>query len=184
MADRGCTVWFTGLSGAGKSTIANRLTELLTQAGLPAYHLDADVLRTGINRDLGYDAASRRENVRRVSEVAALFADAGLVAVVSCISPYEEGRARARDLHVTHGLRFALVFVDTPVEVCAQRDTKGLYERSSCGSLHGLTGVDAPYERPSAPDVVLRPSGGTPEQLAQSVLRSLPGLLDEPSTAR
>jgi len=196
VVDRGCTVWFTGLSGAGKTTIAGRLVELLGAAGVPAYHLDADVLRTGINRDLGYDAASRRENVRRLAEIATLFADAGMVAVVSSISPYDEGRIHARNLHHARGLRFLLVFVDTPVEVCASRDAKGLYALSSSGNLSGLTGVDAPYEVPSSPDVVLRPDDGTPDQLAGTVLRALSALvegldkdlddelLEEPSSAR
>jgi bifunctional enzyme CysN/CysC len=180
VAMRGCTVWFTGLSGAGKSTIATRLVELLGDAGVPAYHLDADVLRTGINRDLGYDAASRQENVRRLAEIAALFADAGMVAVVSSISPYDEGRRHARDLHHARGLGFLLAFVDTPVEVCAKRDAKGLYALSSSGNLPGLTGVDAPYEVPSAADVVLRPDDGTAEDLAQAVLRRLSALVEEP----
>jgi len=183
VGNRGCTVWFTGLSGAGKTTIASRVAELLADSGRPAYHLDADVLRTGINRDLGYDAASRQENVRRLAEIAALFADAGMVALVSSISPFEEGRVHARNLHQARGLGFHLVFVDTPVAVCAERDAKGLYALSSSGNLDGLTGVDAPYETPASADLVLRPDDGTAEDLARAVLRSLPELVSEPSSA-
>jgi len=183
VGNRGCTVWFTGLSGAGKTTVASRVAELLADVGRPAYHLDADVLRSGINRDLGYDADSRQENVRRLAEIAALFADAGMVALVSSISPFEEGRVHARDLHHARGLGFHLVFVDTPVEVCAQRDAKGLYALSSSGNLAGLTGVDAPYEPPTSPDLVLRPGDGTADDLARTVLRSLPELVGEPSSA-
>jgi bifunctional enzyme CysN/CysC len=117
--------------------------------------------------------------VRRLAEIAALFADAGMVAVVSSISPYEEGRRHARDLHHGRGLCFLLAFVDTPMQVCAERDAKGLYALSSCGNLPGLTGVDAPYEVPSTADVVLRPDGGTPDDLARTVLRRLSALVEE-----
>jgi bifunctional enzyme CysN/CysC len=183
VGNRGCTIWFTGLSGAGKTTIASRVAELLADAGRPVYHLDADVLRTGINRDLGYDAASRKENVRRLAEIAALFADAGMVALVSSISPFEQDRVHARHVHQARGLGFHLVFVDTPVEVCAARDAKGLYALSSSGHLDGLTGVDAPYELPATADLVLRSEDSAVEDLARTVVRSLPELVSEPSTA-
>jgi bifunctional enzyme CysN/CysC len=154
-------VWLTGLSGSGKSTVASVLTGLLTERGILTYTLDGDNLRHGLNGDLGFSADDRAENVRRVGEVARLFADAGVVALVPLISPYRAGRDRARALHVAAGLVFLEVFVDTPIEVCEQRDPKGLYAKARAGELKGFTGIDDPYEPPLAPELVI-PGGATP----------------------
>ena len=170
MGSTGATVWLTGLSGAGKSTVAEALERLLVESGRTAYRLDGDELRLGLNADLGFSAEDRTENVRRVGEVAALFAAAGLVAIVPVISPYRAGRDAARARHAGAGLPFVEVFVDTPLAVCEDRDSKGLYARSRAGELPGLTGVDAPYEAPLHPEVVLQPDDGGPEVQAKRVL--------------
>jgi adenylyl-sulfate kinase len=167
---RGATVWFTGLSGSGKSTIANELERLLVAAGQPAYVLDGDNLRHGLNADLGFGAADRDENVRRVAEVARLFADAGLVALVPLISPYRQARERARQAHDVAGLPFVEVFVDTPIEICEARDPKGLYRKARAGEITGFTGIDDPYEPPASPELVLRPDAGDAAALAAQVL--------------
>jgi bifunctional enzyme CysN/CysC len=170
---RGATVWFTGLSGSGKSTIANELERLLVAAGQPAYVLDGDNLRHGLNADLGFAAADRDENVRRVAEVARLFADAGLVALVPLISPYREARERARRAHDVAGLPFVEVFVDTPIEICESRDPKGLYRKARAGEITGFTGIDDPYEPPVDPELVLRPDAGDAATLAAQVFARL-----------
>jgi bifunctional enzyme CysN/CysC len=153
----GATVWLTGLSGSGKSTIAVELERLLVAGGTPAYMLDGDNLRHGLNGDLGFSATDRAENVRRVGEVAALFADAGMVAVVPLISPYRADRDRVRARHAERGLRFVEVFVDTPLDECERRDPKGLYKQARAGEITGFTGIDDPYEPPEGPELVLRP---------------------------
>jgi len=155
---RGTTVWFTGLSGSGKSTIADAVAEELLMAGRPAYILDGDNVRHGLNADLGFSAADRSENIRRIGEVARLMADAGLVVLVPVISPYRADRERARAIHATAGLDFVEVFVDTPLELCEQRDPKGLYAKARAGQLTGMTGIDDPYEPPDAPDLRVRPA--------------------------
>lgn len=152
---RGATVWLTGLSGSGKSTIAAALEESLIREGRAAYRLDGDNLRHGLNGDLGFTAEDRSENIRRVGEVARLFADAGLVAIVPVISPYRVDRDRARQIHEEAELGFIEVFVDTPLEVCEQRDPKGLYARARAGELTGMTGIDDPYEPPVEPELVI-----------------------------
>ncbi len=161
----GATVWFTGLSGAGKSSVADATATALLDAGRPAYVLDGDNLRHGLNADLGFSAADRAENVRRVGEVARLLADAGLVALVPVVSPYLADRDRVRAAHDTAGLRFVEVFVDTPLALCEERDPKGLYARARAGELTGLTGVDDPYEPPPSPDLHLTP-GPLADQVA------------------
>jgi bifunctional enzyme CysN/CysC len=166
----GMTVWFTGLSGSGKSTISNEVGRLLAAAGRAMYLLDGDNLRFGLNGDLGFDRAGREENVRRVGEVARLMADAGLVVLVPVISPYREGRDRVREIHAAAGLRFLEVFVDTPIEECEQRDPKGLYAKARAGELKGFTGIDDPYEPPLAPDLVLATPTASPAELALRVL--------------
>ena len=153
---RGATVWFTGLPASGKSTVAAAVEAELIRTGRAAYRLDGDNLRHGVCGDLGFTAEDRDRNVRRTAEVARLFADAGVVALVSVVSPYAAARAFARELHERDGLRFIEVFVNTPLEVCEERDPKGLYARAKAGDLKGFTGVDDPYEPPAAPDVELR----------------------------
>lgn len=161
---RGATVWFTGLSGSGKSTIANSVAERLLDAGRPAYLLDGDNVRHGLNADLGFSAADRTENVRRIGEVARLMADAGVVVLVPVISPYRVDRDRVRAAHEVAGLAFVEVFVDTPLELCEQRDPKGLYAKARAGELTGMTGIDDPYEPPESPELRL-----TPQPLAEQV---------------
>ena len=176
-ADRpsaGATVWFTGLSGSGKSTVAAELERALVAAGRPAYLLDGDNLRHGLNADLGFTAADRSENIRRVGEVARLFADAGVVALVPVISPYRADRDRARSIHEAAGVPFVEVFVDTPLEVCEARDPKGLYAKARAGEIKGFTGIDDPYEAPLHPDLRLTPDHGDPATQAALVLKLLP----------
>ncbi|MET9558469.1 adenylyl-sulfate kinase [Streptomyces sp. NPDC006645] len=170
---RGATIWLTGLPGAGKSSVAVEIERLLIDAGRPAYLLDGDNLRHGVNAGLGFGAADRTESVRRAGEVARLFADAGLVAVASLVSPYAEDRARVRAAHELAGLPFLEVFLDTPRAVCESRDPKGLYEKARAGGITGFTGVDDPYEAPGSPELVLRPEDGDPTAMAVLVLNRL-----------
>jgi len=169
----GATIWFTGLSGSGKSSIASATEKLIVASGRPSYLLDGDNLRLGLNEDLNFSAEDRHENVRRVAEVARLFADAGLVALVPLISPYRDDRENAREIHDRFGLRFFEVFVDTPIEVCEERDPKGLYKKARSGEIKGFTGIDDPYEKPSSPDLILTPESGSPEDGARLVLKLL-----------
>jgi bifunctional enzyme CysN/CysC len=150
-------VWFTGLPASGKSTIAAALEERLIEAGIPAYRLDGDNLRHGLNADLGFSAEDRAENVRRASHAARLLADSGMVSLVSLVSPYAADRAAARALHGESGLQFLEVHVDTPLDECRRRDPKGLYARAAAGDLEHFTGVDDPYEAPDSPDLHLTP---------------------------
>jgi len=166
----GATVWFTGLSGCGKSSLARSVELLLvTRHRRAAYVLDGDNLRHGLNGDLGFGPGDRSENVRRVGEVAALFADAGVVAIVSLISPYAADRQLVRARHAEAGLAFFEIFVNTPLEVCERRDTKGLYARARAGEITGFTGVDDPYEPPVCPELELCPDDGLPAEQAERV---------------
>jgi bifunctional enzyme CysN/CysC len=169
----GATVWFTGLPGAGKSTIAGAVEERLIAAGRPAFLLDGDNLRHGLNGDLGFDEDARCENVRRTAHVARLFAEAGTIALVSLVSPYGCDREVASGLHSAHDLHFIEVFVDAPLEVCEARDPKGLYARARAGEITGMTGVDAPYQAPAQPDLVLHSSTETVESAVERVLQTL-----------
>lgn len=169
----GLVVWFTGLSGSGKSTVAVEVERRLIEQGRAAYLLDGDNVRHGLNADLGFSAADRDENVRRVGEVATLFADAGVVAVVPLVSPYRAARDAVRDRVVAAGLRFVEVHVDTPLEECERRDPKGLYAKARAGELRGMTGIDDPYEAPDAPELVLTPADGSPQEQAERVLELL-----------
>jgi bifunctional enzyme CysN/CysC len=172
---RGATVWLTGLPASGKSTIAAEVERALVRAGRPAYLLDGDNVRHGISGDLGFSPADRAENARRIAGVARLFADAGVVALVSLVSPYAEDRALARAAHVNAGLDFVEVFVDTPVEECERRDPKGLYARARTGDLPGFTGVDGPYEVPPDPELVLHPMEESVEESVRRLLERLEG---------
>jgi len=169
----GLTVWMTGLSGSGKSTIAVAVEAALLERGRHAYLLDGDNLRHGLNGNLGFSAEDRAENVRRVGEVARLLADAGTVALVSLVSPYAADRDRARTVHEEAGLRFVEVFVNTPLDECERRDPKGLYAKARAGELKGMTGIDDPYEAPSAPELELRPLDQTVEECVAAVLSAL-----------
>jgi len=172
-ATSGLTVWLTGLSGSGKSSVAVELERRLVAAGRPAYLLDGDNLRHGLNSDLGFSAEDRAENVRRVGEVAKLMADAGVIAIVSLVSPYRADRDRVRAAHDEAGLPFLEVFMDTPLEVCEERDPKGMYAKARAGEITGFTGVDDPYEAPQSPDLLLRPSDGDAAALAAVVLERI-----------
>ncbi|MGH9078571.1 MAG: adenylyl-sulfate kinase [Acidimicrobiales bacterium] len=176
---RGATVWLTGLSGSGKSTVAAGVEQRLVTRGRSAYRLDGDNLRTGLNGDLGFSREDREENVRRAAEVALLFADSGVVAVVALISPYAGSRLRARQLHQRAGLVFVEVYMAAPVDVCARRDPKGLYAKASAGEIGSFTGVDDPYEVPIEPDAVIEP-GTTPDQAVDTVLAALSRAEDSP----
>jgi bifunctional enzyme CysN/CysC len=164
-------LWFTGLSGAGKSTIANQVEKRLHALGHHTMILDGDNVRHGLNRDLGFSEADRVENIRRIAEVSRLFVEAGLIVIVSFISPYRAERMLARDR--VGGNEFLEIFVDTPIEECRRRDPKGLYVKADSGQIRNFTGVDAPYEAPLDPEIRLRTLEGTPDMLADEVVNSL-----------
>ena len=170
---RGATIWFTGLSGSGKSTVAVEVERLLVDQKQPTYMLDGDNLRHGLNGDLGFTAEDRNENVRRVSEVARLFADAGVVALVPLVSPYRAGREQARAIHQAADVPFFEVFMDTPLEVAEERDPKGLYKLARAGKIENFTGISDPYEPPVDPDLVLHPDMGDPSAMGAMVLEML-----------
>src|SRR5215211_3072395 len=167
---KGATLWFTGLSGSGKSTLAFTLEHALVQAGRLAYVLDGDNVRHGLNKNLGFSAADREENIRRIGEVARLFADAGVITMTSFISPYRKDRDLVRELHVKDGLGFVEVYLNTPIETCEQRDPKGLYKKARAGQLKGFTGVDDPYEAPLKPELTLDATGLSPQQATERLL--------------
>ena len=170
----GATVWLTGLSGSGKSTIATELARELLNTSRLSYILDADNVRLGLNSDLGYSDDDRTENIRRMAEVACLFADSGTVAIVPIISPFIASREHARKIHEQRQLRFIEVHVATPVDECERRDNKGLYAKVRNGEITGLSGVDSPYEAPKSPDVMV---GMANESLQESVAMILAKLL-------
>jgi len=169
---KGRTLWFTGLSGSGKSSIAVLAEQMLLEQGSPAYILDGDNLRHGLNADLGFTMADRAENLRRLAHVATLMADAGLTVLVPAISPLEEHRELARKVHSEAGIEFFEVFVDTPLADCELRDPKGLYARARAGEITHFTGIDSPYQRPKNPDLRLTPDH-TAAQLAEQVVALL-----------
>jgi len=173
LGQRGATLWFTGLPGAGKSTIAVGVEERLVLAGRSAFLLDGDNLRRGLNRDLGFEPTARRENVRRTAYVASLLAESGSIALVSLVSPYAADRRAAAALHRAEDLPFVEVFVDAPLELCERRDPKGLYARARAGELADLTGVGAPYEPPREPDLVIGQGATTAAGDVEQVLALL-----------
>ncbi|CAN5869849.1 sulfate adenylyltransferase subunit CysN [soil metagenome] len=169
---KGRTVWFTGLSGSGKSSVAVLVEQKLIESGCPAYILDGDNLRHGLNADLGFSMADRAENLRRLAHIATLMADSGLTVLVPAISPLEEHRDLARKVHAEKGFDFIEVFMDTPLEDCERRDPKGLYAKARAGELTHFTGIDSPYQRPKNPDLRLTCDHG-PDELAQRVIELL-----------
>jgi bifunctional enzyme CysN/CysC len=170
---RGAVVWLTGLSGAGKSTIAGALEKELFQRSMHTYVLDGDNLRHGLNSNLGFAPEDRAENIRRVSEVAKLMADAGTVVITSFISPYRIDRRLAREIALQAGAEFVEVFVSAPLAVCEERDPKGLYEKARSGLLKGFTGIDAPYEAPEDPEIVVRTHEQSPQESVGQILDDL-----------
>jgi bifunctional enzyme CysN/CysC len=170
---RGAVIWLTGLSGAGKSTIARSLEKELFQLRMHTYVLDGDNLRHGLNANLGFAPEDRAENIRRVSEVAKLMADAGTVVITSFISPYRADRARARSVALQAGAEFVEIFVDAPLAVCEERDPKGLYQKARAGQLKGFTGIDAPYEPPEDPEITVRTDQQTSAESVDQILAKL-----------
>ena len=164
-------LWFTGLSGAGKSTVANLVEKKLHAMGKHTYTLDGDNVRHGLNKDLGFTDADRVENIRRVGETAKLFVDAGVITLVSFISPFKSERQLARSL-VEDG-EFIEVFIDTPLEVCEQRDVKGLYKKARAGEIANFTGIDSPYERPENAEIVVSTADQSAEQAAEIIVAKL-----------
>ena len=165
---RGCTVWLTGLSGSGKSTIAVDLEKRLLERGVRTYILDGDNVRHGLNKNLGFSPEDRTENIRRIGEVAKLFTDAGMVALTAFISPYRGDRDQVRA--VMQDGDFVEVLVDCPLEVCEQRDVKGLYQKARAGQIPEFTGISAPYEAPLKPELTVKTGSQTVEQSAQQIL--------------
>ena len=173
LRQKGATLWFTGLSGSGKSTIAFTLEHALVSQGRLAYVLDGDNIRHGLNRNLGFSAADREENIRRIGEVAKLFADCGVITMTSFISPYRKDRDTVRALHAAGGLPFIEIHVNTPIETCEQRDPKGLYKKARAGQLKGFTGIDDPYEAPLKPELTLDATTTSPQEATVRLLEYL-----------
>jgi adenylyl-sulfate kinase len=167
------TIWFTGLSGAGKTTVATTLKRMLDARGVRTYMLDGDLLREGLNSDLTYSHEDRVENVRRVGEVALLFANEGNISLVTVISPYADGRVQARARHGTLNVPFVEVYVATPLDVCESRDPKGLYAKARRGEVKQFTGISSPYEVPDDAEIELLTKDKTPEESASEVLAYL-----------
>jgi adenylylsulfate kinase len=171
---RGCTVWLTGLSGSGKSTIAVALEKELWTRGVRAYILDGDNIRHGLNKNLGFSPADRTENIRRIGEVAKLFTDAGIVALTAFISPYRADRDQVRAIMPED---FIEVFVECPVETCEERDVKGLYKKARAGQIPEFTGISAPYEEPTKPELVVK----TREQSVEASVKQILAFLEKRS---
>jgi adenylylsulfate kinase len=170
MKQKGVSLWFTGLSASGKSTIAVGLEQVLLQRGFHAYRLDGDNIRFGLNKNLGFSAEDRAENIRRIGEVTKLFADAGVICLNSFISPYKADRDAARKLHQDAGLAYAEVYVKVPLEVAEQRDPKGLYKKARAGEIKGFTGIDDPYEEPEDAELTIDTSTCSVEEAVQACL--------------
>lgn len=168
-------LWFTGLSGSGKSTIASALHKKLTHEGLHSYVLDGDNIRLGINADLDFSDASRTENIRRISEIAKLFLDAGVIVITSFISPFIEDRRSAQQ--IIGEKDFIEIFVDCPLEVCENRDVKGLYARARKGEIKQFTGIDSPYEAPVNPDIVVKSNENSVDECVRQILKIIHGRL-------
>lgn len=173
MAQKGVTIWLTGLSGSGKSTIAVELEHALLENNHQAYILDGDNVRHGLNKNLGFSPEDRTENIRRIGEVARLFTDANIITITAFISPYKADRDEARVLQSDGD--FIEVYVKCPIEVCEERDTKGLYKKARAGEIKGFTGIDAPYEEPEKPELLI----DTSELSVEDSTRAILGYLEE-----
>ena len=173
MNQKGVTLWMTGLSASGKSTIAVALEQVLLQQGRHAYRLDGDNIRHGLNKNLGFSAEDRAENIRRIGEVSKLFAEAGILTIASFISPYKADRDIVRKLHDDANLPFAEIYVDIPLEVAEQRDPKGLYKKARAGEIKGFTGIDDPYEAPEKAELHLRTDKLSVEDSVREILSYL-----------
>ena len=180
LRQKGATIWFTGLSGSGKSTIAVALERALFQRGKLSYRLDGDNVRLGINKNLGFSEQDRKENIRRIGEVAKLFGDAGTITLSSFISPYTADRREVRQLHDSANLRFVEVFVDCPLSEAEKRDPKGLYKRARAGEIKNFTGLDDPYEKPVRPEIHLRTDRLTVDEEVSAIIGYLErqGIID------
>lgn len=170
LKQKGVTVWFTGLSASGKSTIAYTVEHALVERGHLAYVLDGDNIRHGLNKNLGFSPEDREENIRRIGQVAKLFADTGVITFTSFISPYRKDRDQARAIHEEAGLPFVEIFVSAPVEVCEKRDPKGLYQKAREGKIPEFTGISAPYEEPLKAEIVLDVAKLSPQEAAAEVI--------------
>lgn len=173
LRQRGATIWFTGLSGSGKSTIAVALERALFNIGKLSYRLDGDNVRLGINKNLGFSEEDRKENIRRIGEVAKLFGDAGVISLSSFISPYQDDRDEVRELHKQAGLEFIEVFVDCSLAVAEDRDPKGLYKKARAGEIKNFTGIDDPYEAPPAAEIHLKTDEMSVEEEVGLILQHL-----------
>lgn len=171
MGHKGCVLWFTGLSACGKSTIANAVDCKLHDLGVHSFVLDGDNIRHGLNKNLGFSAEDRAENIRRIGEVAKLFADAGIIAATAFISPYRADRDKVRALMGPGG--FIEIYVNASLETCEQRDPKGLYKKARAGQLKGFTGIDDPYEAPEQPELVLDSNNKGIDELSNEVIAYL-----------
>ncbi len=173
LGHRGATLWFTGLSGSGKSTVAVELEGTLHDMGVTCYRLDGDNVRMGINKNLGFSSEDRTENIRRIGEVAKLFVDAGVIALSSFISPYRADRDAVRALHEEAGMDFIEVFVDCSLEAAEERDPKGLYKKARAGEIKNFTGIDDPYEAPSNPEIHLHSDQQSLAEEVEAILSAL-----------
>ncbi len=173
LGHKGATLWFTGLSGSGKSTVAVALEQALTARGKLCYRLDGDNVRLGINKNLGFSAEDRKENIRRIGEVAKLFVDTGVIVLSSFISPYREDRDTVRTLHESAGMDFVEIFVDCELAEAEKRDPKGLYKKARAGEIKGFTGIDDPYEAPARPEVHLHSDKMALEEEVNTLLAEL-----------
>ncbi|MCK9192254.1 MAG: adenylyl-sulfate kinase [Nevskia sp.] len=170
LGQKGATLWFTGFSGSGKSTVAVALEQALMRRSRLSYRLDGDNIRLGINKNLGFSAADRTENIRRIGEVGKLFADAGIIVLSSFISPYRADRDSVRALHQEGGLDFIEIYVDCPLDEAERRDPKGLYKKARAGQIKNFTGIDDPYEAPNAPELVLKTAEMTLSQEVDAII--------------
>ena len=173
MGQRGATLWLTGLSASGKSTIAVELERMLLSSGKHAYRLDGDNIRMGLNKNLGFSAEDRTENIRRIGEVTKLFADSGMISIASFISPYKIDRDHAREIHVDSKIPYFEVYVECPLEEAEKRDPKGLYKKARAGEIKGFTGIDDPYEAPESAEIVLKTHEMSIKESAQALYKLL-----------